>query len=335
MTDLIDKIEAAQIEGRGGTAFPTARKWRSVMTAADPVRYVVCNGSEGEPGVKKDWVLLSEHTEQVCEGMRLACETIGAKKAWINCNHGYVPLLQEKFDEQIARLAKHGIELIIFQEAENSYISGESSTLMNAIEGKPLQPRNKKQHATEHGMWGKPTLIQNVETFWDVAAVATGTFDHTRLYTISGAVSHPGTYRFPRDWTVRKILEETKNHPEKLYLAHIGGSASGPVWNESQIDQPATGTGSIEVYDHSLSARDLLHRWLGFFHEQSCGKCTPCREGTWQQLKMIEASKSDHDLPWEKLLEVSELQKHTSFCGLGKSIDTPLRSLYDNLVKHD
>jgi len=335
MTDLIEKIEAANLVGRGGTEFPVARKWRAVMAAADPVKYVICNASEGEPGVKKDWVLLDEHTEQVCEGIRLACETIGAKKAWINCNHHYIDALQEKFDEQIARLAEHGVELIIFREKKDSYISGESSTLMNAIEGKPLQPRNKKTHAVEKGLWAKPTLIHNVESLWDVAAVAAGTYDGTRLYTISGAIDHPGTYRFPRDWMVQEILKKTKNHPENLYLAHVGGSASGPVWNQHQLDQPATGTGSIEVYDHSLSARDLLLRWIEFFHAQSCGKCTPCREGTWQQLKMIEASTSDEDLPWQKLLELSELQKYSSFCGLGRSIDIPLRSLYENLVNHD
>lgn len=327
MKNLIQKIEKAGLVGRGGTEFPVARKWKSVLAAKGDEKYVICNASEGEPGVRKDWQLLAGHTHEVFEGIRIACELIGAKKCWINCNHDYFDILKPKLKKQKERLAKHDIELFLFQEEADSYLGGESSTMMNAIEGKKLIPRSKIFHATEKGLWDKPTLINNVETFFDVAAVANGTFDNTRLYTISGAIKNPGVFRLPSDITVRKVLQETNNNPHPKSFVQIGGSACGPVWRGKTLDQPASGAGSIEVYDSKTTEQELLKRWLKFFHQQLCGTCAPCRDGTFQLLQLIEKK----ELPWKQILEITEVQKKTALCGLGRSIDTPVRSLYERL----
>jgi len=329
MKDLLKKIEKAGLIGRGGTGFPVHRKWKAVLDAPGEEKFVICNASEGEPGVRKDWILLTEHLHEVFEGMRIACELIGAKKCWINCNHDYFEILKPRLEKQVKRLATHGIELLLFQEQADSYLGGESSTMMNAIEGKRLIPRSKTVHATERGLWGNPTLINNVETFFDAAAVANGTFDNTRLYTISGVVPHHGVFRLPSDMTVREILKQTKNKIDPRSLVQIGGGACGPVWRGKNLNQPANGAGSLEIHDPNITAKELLKRWLEFFHQQLCGTCTPCRDGVPQILKLIEQK----EIPWNEILEITKTQKETAFCGLGRSIDDPVRSLYEALHK--
>jgi NADH:ubiquinone oxidoreductase subunit F (NADH-binding) len=329
MKDLLQKIEKANLMGRGGTEFPVAEKWKAVLAAKNDEKFVICNASEGEPGVRKDWQLLAFHLDQVCEGIRLACKVIGAKKCWINCNYDYFETLKPQLEEQVARLAKDNIEFFLFREKEDSYLGGESSTMMNAIEGKKLVPRSKMFHATEQGLWGNPTLINNVETFFDVAAVANGTFDNTRLYTISGAIPNPGVFRLLSSFTVRQVLKQTNNPFDAQSLVQVGGSACGPVWKGKLLDQPVTGAGSIEIYPPTIPPQELLTKWLTFFHKQLCGTCTPCRDGTFQLLNLIQ----QNPLPWEQILEITEIQRKTAFCGLGRSIDTPVRSLYERL--HD
>lgn len=327
MKNLLKKIEKAKLVGRGGTEFPVARKWQAVFDAPGKEKFVICNASEGEPGVRKDWQLLAGKLSQVCDGILLACKLIGAQKCWINCNHDYFEILKPQLEKQVSRLAHKGVELLVFREKEDSYLGGESSTMMNAIEGKKHIPRSKKFHATEQGLWGRPTLINNVETFFDVAAVVNGTFDNTRLYTLSGAISNPGVFRLSDTLTVKEVLKKTNNLCDTTCLVQIGGSACGPVWRGKLLDQQVIGAGSIEVYDTKTTPQELLTRWLTFFHSQLCGTCTPCRDGTFQLLNLIK----QNPLPWKKILEITEVQKQTALCGLGRSIDTPVRSLYERL----
>lgn len=330
MNDLLKKIETAGLVGRGGTEFPVHRKWKSVLEAKGDEKFVICNASEGEPGVKKDWELLSKHTDQVFDGMRIACEFIGAKKCWLNCNHTYLRKLKRAFVKQVKRFEKHGIELILFEEEKGSYLGGESSTIMNVIEGKKAFPRNKKFHATEHGLWGKPTLINNVESFFDVAAVMNGTFDKTRLYTLAGDVKKKGVFRLPSDISVREVLEQTGNTVDPKSFVQIGGGACGIIKRGNDLTKPATGAGSIEVFSKKTTPKDILIRCITFFEKSLCGTCTPCRDGVPQILKLLQEHK---EIPWQEILEITEVQKSTAFCGLGKSIDDPVRSLYESVSK--
>lgn len=330
MTDLIKRIKAAGLRGRGGTGFPIHKKWQAVLNAKGDEKFVVCNASEGEPGVKKDWLLLDEFTDEVFDGMRLACHLIGAKKCWLNCNHYYLEKLLPKLEKQVTRMTEHNIELILIEEKKDSYLGGESSVILNYIERQILLPRSKTIHAAESGLHGKPTLVNNVESFYHVAQVAKGEYDNSRLYTILGDVTNPGVFKFPVDMTVEKILTETNNQCSPEAFIQIGGGACGEVRRGSDLKQEASGAGSIEVFPLETTPTDMLIRWLEFFGKNLCGKCTPCRDGVPQLLKLIN---ENDELPWEQILEVTEVQRISSFCGLGRSIDTPIRSLYEALKK--
>lgn len=328
MSDLIKRIEEAGLRGRGGTGFPVYRKWQAVLDAPGDEKYVICNASEGEPGVKKDWELLDKFTNEVFDGMRLACDLIGAKKCWLNCNHYYLEKLRPKLEKQVTRMLEHNIELILVEEKQDSYLGGESSVILNYIERKIVIPRSKIYHATEKGLYGKPTLLNNVESFYDVAMVAKGEYDSMRLYTILGDIPNPGVYRYPVDMNVKEILEKTNNHPAPEAFIQIGGGACGEVRRGKDLKQPATGAGSIEVFPLETTPTQMLIRWLEFFGKNLCGTCAPCRDGVPQLLKLI---RENDELPWPEILEITEVQRTSSFCGLGKSIDTPVRSLYESL----
>lgn len=330
MNDLIKKIETANLQGRGGTGFPVHRKLQAVLEAPGDTKYLICNASEGEPGVKKDWHLLDKHTHQVFEGMRIACQLLGVKKCWINCNHNYLKKLKKRLQEQVIKLKEHDIELVLYQEKKDSYLGGESSTILNAIERDLLMPRSKTVHAATHGLHGKPTLINNVETFYDIAQVANKTYDHTRLYTILGDTTNTGVFRYPVDMSVAEILKQTHNQVTPETFIQIGGGACGEIKRGNDLTKPATGAGSIEIFSPKTTPTQMLTRWLEFFSDNLCGTCTPCRDGVPQILKLI---KENQELPWDKILDITETQRNTAFCGLGKSIDTPVRSLYQSLQK--
>ena len=330
MNTLIQKLKDADLRGRGGTGFPVWKKWQAVLDAIGEEKYVVCNASEGEPGVKKDWLLLDQYTDEVFDGMRLACDLFGAKKCWLNCNHYYLEKLKDKLEKQVSRMAEHHIELILIEEKKDSYLGGESSVILNYIERKLVIPRSKTIHASERGLYGKPTLVNNVESFYDAAQVATGQYDKQRLYTILGDIPNPGVYRYPVDMTVSQILKETLNPIAPENFIQIGGGACGEVRRGNDLNQPATGAGSIEVFPLGTQPKEMLIRWLEFFGKNLCGTCSPCRDGVPQLLKIIR----EHDeLQWEQILEITEVQRTSSFCGLGRSIDTPVRSLYQALQK--
>ncbi len=330
MSDLIKRLEAAGLRGRGGTGFPIHRKWQAVLNAEGDKKFVICNASEGEPGVKKDWLLLDKFTNEVFDGMRLACELFGAKKCYLNCNHYYLEKLKPKLEKQVSRMAEHDIELVLIEEKKDSYLGGESSAILNFIEKKIVIPRSKRNHAATHGLFQKPTLINNVESFYDVAQVASGNYDTTRLYTILGDVPNPGVFKFPVEMTVSDILSETNNQCAPEAFVQIGGGACGEVRRGSDLNQEATGAGSIEVFPLETTPTQMLTRWLEFFGKNLCGTCTPCRDGVPQILKLI---KENDELPWEQILAITEVQRISSFCGLGRSIDTPVRSLYEALKK--
>ncbi len=330
MNDLIKKIEEAGLRGRGGTGFPIHRKWKAVLDASGEEKFVICNASEGEPGVKKDWELLSKNMDDVFDGMRIACTLIGAKKCWINCNYKYLQKLRNKLKKQVARLKKYDIELILFEEKKDSYLGGESSVILNAIEHQIIIPRSKTVHAATHGLYKQPTLINNVESFYDAAMVASDKYDFTRLYTILGDVKNQGVYRFPVDMSIKEILEKTNNPVAPKAFVQIGGGACGEIKRGNSLNESASGAGSIEVFPSKTTPKEMLIRWLEFFGKNLCGTCTPCRDGVPQILKLI---RENEELPWKKILEITEVQRTTAFCGLGRSIDTPVRSLYESLSK--
>ncbi len=330
--DILRKIEEAKIVGRGGANFPAHLKWKRVAGVKNKQKYVVCNASEGEIGVQKDLYILENHLEDVFHGMVIAMNFLKTKDAYINLNQNYYDKIKDSLIQICKYYSERGYNINIFVE-EPSYIGGERSALMEAIEGKRTQPRLKPPSPSIVGLFKKPTLVHNVETLYDVCLVATNRFVGNRFYTICGEVENPGVYNLPAHYTVEQVLLRTNNYPKFKFIAQIGGSASGPVITQKQANkQVAPGCGSIDVIRASTSSRKLLKRWFKFYAKESCGKCTPCREGTYQLYKMIKSLPNNQKIPWMDIMDIAETMKMTSVCGLGKALIIPLESYLQNIV---
>lgn len=328
-SNLLEKIRSANLIGRGGAGFPVARKWLAVQGAQGEKKYVIVNVSEREPGVFKDFFILEHHAEVVFRGITLAMDFIGSKECVFNFNEEYYEKLQSIIDPLIAAQKERGRSFRIFKE-KPSYIGGEETALMEAIEDRRTQPRLKPPYPVESGLYGCPTLVHNVETLFDIACIAEGTYEAKRFYSISGAVPHGGVFHLPAAWTILQVLTETKNIPKKDFFVQEGGGASGLVLNREQIeDHQATGAGAIIVHLQTENPRELILSWLTFSANESCGKCTPCREGTYQLKKMVKESKK---IPWEKMEPILDALEKTSFCPLGKSVPVPIRSYRENVL---
>jgi len=328
--DITKKIEKAGLTGRGGAGFPVHLKWKAVKKAKADKKYVICNASEREPGVFKDFHILENHADKVLEGITLAMDYIGTKECFINLNAEYEKKLKDKTNPLVEKMKKDGYMIRIFKE-QPSYIGGEETALMEAIEGRRTQPRLKPPYPTEAGLYGMPTLIHNVETLYQIALIAEGKYEGKRFYSISGAVKNEGVFELPVEYTIEQVLTESNNIPGDDYFVQAGGGASGVVLNMDQVKtEKCEGTGSIIVYKADENPRKLFLNWLTFYDFESCGKCTPCREGTYQLKKMVEANK---EIPWEKMEAILDTLEVTSFCPLGKSVPIPIKSYRDNVLK--
>jgi len=336
MTDdglVIKKLEAAGIVGRGGAGFPTHLKWLRLKESKIPPGYVGCNASEGELNVFKDAYILEHYPEKVIEGMVVAMDFLRVKEAYFNINRNYYEKFGSKLREITDKLkTEKGLTFNYFIE-EPSYIGGETGALLNAIEGKRTQPRLSPPSPSMTGIKGKPVLLNNVETFYDVARVMGGSFKPTRLATLVGPIPHPGVYEVDREATVMEVLKSTGNDPDFDFFVQVGGAASGIVINREQAKTHVlSGCGAVEVYGTNAKPRDVLKRWFDFYEKESCGKCTPCREGSFQLKKLIYETADGEEIPWNKILPIVKLMKKASFCDLGKSLPIPVESYFQNVM---
>ncbi len=330
MPDIIVRLKEANIIGRGGAEFPAHQKWAAVRDATAKAKYVICNASEREPAVFKDFHILSHEPEKVFAGLTLAMTTVGATEGIFNLNAEYAQKLKETFSTLIAKAKGEGCAIRIFEEFP-SYIGGEETALLNAIEGRRCEPRLRPPFPTEQGLYGCPTLIHNVETLYDIACVSDGTFEGKRFYSISGAVEHTGVFHLPSSLTALQVLTETGNLPEGDFFAQLGGGGSGAVFNRTQLEtERVRGAGAIIVHRCDEDARGLVLSWLEFFQRESCGKCTPCREGTYQLVRLMEDSDA---IPWERMTPIFDVLEKTSFCALGRSVPLPVQSYYRNVFQ--
>jgi len=330
--DIIAKIKAVQLVGRGGAGFPTALKWEAVYKVPGSVKYIVINAAEGEPGVKKDGYILENHITEMLLGVKLAQKYLGAKKCYLYIN----PVYYKKNHLAITKAVKAcglGKYFEFFVKPHDAgYIGGEETATINAISGFKIEPRLKPPYPTTSGLWEVPTLVDNVETFYNVALVAQGKYQSERFYTINGPVPHPGVYSFPDDWTMEKILYESGNYPKFPFFVQVGGDAAGVVLNQEQLGVAATGAASITIYNLAKQQpRKLLQFWFKFFQENSCGQCTPCREGTYRLVEMMQAKVIDWNLLYTLLDDLSQ----TSLCALGGSVAIPVKSYIKNILNND
>lgn len=338
---LLNKIEQLNLKGRGGASFPVAIKWRAILSALQKNQrasyYIIINAAEGEPGVKKDAFILENEAEIFLDGVKATISALGAKRlAGIYCfiNSEYYRLYSKKINKLLSE--QRFLMLSIFwrwhlKPKVLGYISGEETCLLNNIESNLAEPRLKPPLPVEHGLFGQPTLVNNVETFHQLGQVNNGHFENKRFYTISGEIDRPGVYYLPESWSIEDVLRLTGNWPSFKFFVQVGGDASGEIMNPSQLDQTVSGSGSITVYswfDHNPD--EMIGRWLSFFKDNSCGKCTPCREGTAQLYKLYQSTKAYSPEFWDIL----ELLNHGSFCAYGRSISLPLSSYYKNILKN-
>lgn len=353
-TNILKKIADASLVGRGGASYPTAKKWAAVKaalsgSAGKKFGYIIVNGAEGEPGVKKDAYLFQHHAAEVINGVYLADHFLGSAKI----KKIYFFLNQEYFKNYAAGLKailvikKYqtlGAKTEFFIKPEKlTYISGEETALLNLIEGKKVEPRLKPPYPTEHGLHGRPTLINNPETFYDVSLVAADRYEDKRFYTVAGAVKRHGVYALPANLTIEEVLRRTGNYPTEPFFVQIGGDACGEILNSDQLIAPVEGAGSVMVYDKNRTdQKKLIKYWLNFYREQSCGQCTPCREGTYRLWEIINgrvlsgAKKGKKkEIDWKLFWEILNALTASSFCALGSSLPIPLKSYFDNVKNRD
>ena len=359
---IIEEIKRSGLRGRGGAAFSTGAKMEMVAQNTGKQRYIICNADEGEPGTFKDRFIMTHNPFQLLEGIVISAYAIGATHGYIYIRHEYYEV-QEILRESIHAARKSGFlgenilnsgfsfDLELFSGA-GSYLCGEETALLSSIEGKKGRPRLKPPYPTQSGLWGTPTLINNVETLGNLAPIirngadwynAIGTADSkgTKLISLSGDIEKRGLYEVPFGTTFREIIETYGGgvcNGLRLKAVNIGG-ASGVVVPGEELDCPleykacaergiTIGSGAMFVMDETRSLIANIRNRIEFFVHESCGKCTPCREGLRQAQKIVnkiiagQAEMSDID----NLERYTRTMQQTAFCGLGQAAGNGLIS---------
>lgn len=322
--DIIAKLKESKLLGRSGSGFPTGLKWEMVKNEKASKKYIVCNAASGEPKVMKDEYLLENHSKEVVEGVKIALETIGNSEAFIYLRKDFY----DKFKDNLTGLIQ-GLPIKLVKKP-GGYLAGEETCLCEAIEGKKPEPRIKPPFPTQVGIFGFPTLINNVETFYCVSQIAKDQYKNTRFYTIAGEAKNKGVFELPADWPVEKVLKETANLPSFDFFLQIGGGASGEILLAGELQKPAGGPGAIIIYKKNKAlCLKLMKEWAKFFLEENCDKCTPCREGIFRISEMVNEGKIDK----KTFEDIADNLKEASLCGLGKIAGIPFTTLINKVCK--
>lgn len=353
---VIQAMKESGLRGRGGAGFPTGLKWELAAKAQGKDKYIICNADEGEPGAFKDRVLLLEHTEKFVEGMAIAGYAIGAAHGIIYLRAEYRWMLKDltnKLDDMRAKklLRQNILDKDFHFDVEirlnaGAYLCGEETSLIESLEGKRGEPRNKPPYPVECGYLNCPTVVNNVETFCYVPFIivngpeefkkfGTEKSTGTKLFSISGDCASPGVYELALGTKVQDVLDLVGARNTKA--VQIGG-ASGVTVAEKDFDKSICfegfpPSGSIFVFNSSRNMRHVLKNFLEFFVEESCGHCTPCREGNVKLLDAVERlDRGEHvsDDYMETLLELAEVMKSSAKCGLGQTSANPFIYIYKN-----
>lgn len=352
-SDVIEAVKAAGVRGRGGAGFGTGLKWSFLPPDDGGPRYLTVNCDESEPGTCKDIPLVMANPHSLLEGVAITCHAIGCKHAFIYIRgevvHAYNRLLVA-----IKELAESGIAgdlKIIAHAGAGAYICGEETALLDSLEGRRGHPRLKPPFPAVEGLYARPTIINNVETIAQVTTVFQYSVDWYKsmgqdkslgygMFNLSGHVKHPGLYEAPFGITMRQLIEMSGGIREGHRLKFFSpGGSSTPLLTEEHLDLPLTyedvmsagsmlGTRAMEIFDETTSVVRVIRRWTDFYQHESCGKCTPCREGTYwmkQIVHRLEAGKGqpgDVDL----LYDIAGNIQGRSFCALGDAAAMPVRS---------
>ena len=360
---VIDEVKASGLKGRGGAAFPTGIKWEAVAGAAELERYLICNADESEPGTFKDRVLMEGDPFAVVEAMTIAGITVGARRGYLYIRGEY-PIGVQRIEAAAseARSAHLLGDAILgsplsfdieIRQGAGAYICGEETALMNSIEGYRGEPRNKPPYPTDKGLFGKPTVINNVETLVNLldivleggdafAAIGTAGSTGTRLFCLSGAVARPGVYEVAMGTTVGELVSRAGGTSDGADPAAILlGGAAGQFTTPDILDMPLTfedarergvslGSGVIMLFDQSTDFGDTLRRVAEFFRDESCGQCVPCRVGTVRQEEVLARHLTNGGgLDSALLADIERVMADASICGLGHTAGIAIRSAID------
>ena len=356
---VLKLVQDSNLKGRGGAGFPTGLKWKLAAESADKEKFVVCNADEGEPGTFKDRVLLTEYPVLVFEGMVIGGFAIGAEKGFLYLRGEYksfIPFIEK----ELARMRKDGalgkdilgkkgfnfdIEIRI---GAGAYICGEETALIESMEGQRGEPRNRPPFPVDTGYYRHPTTVNNVETFAVITHLAAkgvswfktiGTEKSvgSKLLSISGDCKKPGVYEVPFGITIKQIIK--MSGAENTKAVQVGGASgvcvSKKEFNRSISYEDLSTGGSIIIFNEERNLLDAVKNFLTFFEEESCGQCTPCREGIPVLIEAVDLlRKGECTQEYLKdLFSLGETMQLASKCGLGQSCPNAFLSVLNNFKK--
>lgn len=375
-SEIIEEVKKSNLMGRGGAAYPAGKKWEQLYKIEKSPKYIVCNADEGEPGTFKDQLLLNEDPFQIIEGMTIAGYVFNSHDGYIYIRGEYMK--SQEIMRKAIEIAKEKGYLgnnilgmgfnydIHVVSGAGAYICGENSALLNSIEGKAGRPRIKPPHLAEVGLFSLPTLVNNVESYACIPYIAenggeafsklgTEYSGGTKLMCLSGNVNNRDTFEVPFGITLRELIydKELGNgipNGRELKMVHIGGQ-SGPCFGKELLDSKlcykelkskglSVGSGAVVVIDDFNCIIDYLLCVTEFFIHESCGKCTPCREGNRQIHNLLSkfASGTAVSEDLQTIKRLSSLMKSASFCGLGQTataaLDSCLKYFADEFEEH-
>jgi len=361
-TWVIDEITNAKLRGRGGGGYLTGKKWAMGAAAPDPIHYLICNADEGDPGAFMDRSMLESDPFNVIEGMIVGAYANRACRGFFYVRAEY-PLAIHRLETAIKQCREWGLlgknildsgfdfDLEIMLGA-GAFVCGEETALIHSMEGERGQPRIRPPYPTESGLWGKPTVINNVETFANVSAIinygsewfrqlGSEASGGTKVFALAGKGQHTGLIEVPMGTTLREVVQEIGGGVaggKQLKAVQTGGPAGGCIperWLDTPIDFDTLaeagsimGSGGMIVLDEDDCMVDVAKFFMTFSQDESCGKCTPCREGTVRMLEILDRITSGNGSPDDlvKLERLGVLMKKSSLCGLGRAAPNPVLS---------
>ena len=357
---VLEEVGKANLRGRGGGGFPTVRKWESTRKASGEPKYVIVNCDEGDPGAFMNRALMEGNPHSILEGLIIGAFAIGSNEGFIYVRQEY-PLAVENMQLAIEKAEAHGLLgdnilgsgfnfKVKIHKGAGAFVSGESSALMTAIEGKVGEPRPKYVHTSEKGVWDKPSALDNVETWANIphiinngadwfSSIGTGNSKGTKIFALAGKVNNTGLVEVPMGMTLRDIIFKIGGgiRSGKNFKAVQTGGPSGGVIPEKYLDSPVDfdelaklgsimGSGGMIVMDEDTCMVDVARYFVNFLCDESCGKCVPCREGLKQARNILEkitlGEGREGDI--EKLQEIGEATSAASLCALGQTAANPM-----------
>jgi len=340
--EVIEQIKASGLRGRGGAGFPCGLKWESAWKSESDQKFLICNADEGEMGTYKDRYILENDPFTLIEGIAIASYAIGAKHAYIYLREEYHYLL-DRLKNAVNQARENGfleplnIDIV---EGAGAYICGEESALMESIEGKRGEARYRPPFPSTKGLFGKPTVINNIETLMNIPQILLNGSDWfrsmgtekskgTKVFSVNGDVETPGVYELVLGSELRELVIDLAKAKD-VQAVQVGGAA-GRLIPKNMLNTPLSyetvlGSGAVTVFDHRRDMVDIVYQTLLFFAEESCGKCAPCREGTEVMIeilgRMVNGEGIGEDI--KTLKELSKVMSLSSLCGLGQSAPLPV-----------